>query len=242
MSGHSKWATIKRAKAANDAKRGNIFTKLGNNITVAAKTGGGGDHESNFQLRLAIDRAKVANMPKDNIERAIKRGTGELGGETVEELIYGAILPGQTAVIVNCLSDNKNRTITEVKTAITKNGGQFVDLNSIAWQFERKGVIKIKKQEIISKGQGEIEMNIIDAGADDYKENDEEFIVYAKPEEIQSVKIKLGGKGIKICETNFEMVAKEKKEVDDDILNKVTKILDALDELDDVTGYYTNLK
>jgi YebC/PmpR family DNA-binding regulatory protein len=240
MSGHSKWATIKRAKAATDAKRGNIFTKLGNAVTVAARSGGG-DPDANFQLRLAMDRAKSANMPKDNIERAVKRGTGELGGNAIEELTYGALLPGQVAAIINCTSDNKNRTFTDVKTTITKNGGQFVDLSSISWQFDSKGVIKLLRKDL-TLATDELELIIIDSGASDYTEDDEEYTIYTKPDELKAVKDALDKSSLKIESANLEMVAKETKEIDDDTLSKVTRVLDALDELDDVNDYYTNLK
>ncbi len=241
MSGHSKWATIKRAKAANDAKRGNLFTKLANAITVAAKQGGG-DAETNFKLRLAIEKAKEANMPKENISRAIKRGTGELAGQAIEELTYGALLPGQVAVIIKCLSDNKNRTVSEVKTAITKNGGQMTELNAVAWQFDHKGVIKINKDSLADKNQEEIEMAIIDSGAEDYEEDEQEIIIYTQADNLKTVQENLAAKGIKTSSADLEMVAKDKQEVDDETLNKVVKILDALDELDDVNTYYTNLK
>ncbi len=240
MSGHSKWATIKRAKAANDAKRGNLFTKLGNTITVAAREGGG-DPTSNFKLRLAVEKAKSSNMPKDNIDRAIKRGTGELKGETIKELVYGALLPGQIAVIIKCLTDNKNRTLTDVKTAITKNGGQFTDLNSIAWQFDNKGVIKVNQSNLKGKDSQQIEMTIIEAGADDYFEDDQEFIIYTRLEELQDVKEALEENNIKVDSADLEMVAKDKKDIDDETLNKVTKVLTALDEIDEVSDYYTNL-
>jgi len=242
MSGHSKWATIKRAKEINDAKRGNLFTKFGNNITIAARQGSG-DLDTNFQLRLAVEKAKSVNMPKENIERAIKRGTGEVAGGIIEELTYGALLPGQVAVIIKCLSDNKNRALTEVKNAIIKNGGQFVELNSIAWQFERQGVIKtLKKENSGTLTQEELEIEIINSGAKDYIEDDEETIIYTAPEELQKIKENLEKNKIKISSADLEMIAKETKEVDDIMLEKVTKVLNALDELDDVNDYYTNLK
>ncbi len=241
MSGHSKWATIKRAKAVNDAKRGNLFTKLANLITVAAKQGGG-DVDTNFKLRLAIEKAKAANMPKDNIERAIKRGTGELTDKIIEELTYGALLPGQVAVIIKCLSDNKNRTVTEVKTAVVKNGGQITDLNAVSWQFDQKGVIKINKNILTNKNHEEIEMIIIDSGADDYEEDAEEIIIYTQPSDLKSVQDNLQANGLPASSADLEMVAKSKKEVDDETLNKVIRVLEALDALDDVNNYYTNLK
>jgi len=241
MSGHSKWATIKRAKESKDAQRGNIFTKLGNTITMAVKDGGA-DTEANFKLRLAIERAKSVNMPKDNIERAIKRGTGELKGAVIEDLTYGALLPGQVVVIIKCLSDNKNRALADVKTAITKNGGQFVDPHSIAWQFENKGVVRINIQGTISREQEDLEIKIIESGADDYSEDEEEMTVYIKPEDLKSVKEKLENSGVKIDSADIEMVAKDPKDINNETLAKVAKILGSLDELDEVSDYYTNLK
>ncbi|PIP29242.1 YebC/PmpR family DNA-binding transcriptional regulator [Candidatus Kuenenbacteria bacterium CG_4_9_14_3_um_filter_39_14] len=250
MSGHSKWATIKRTKESKDAQRGNIFTKLGNTITVAVKEGGT-DPEANFKLRLAIERAKAVNMPKDNIERAIKRGTGELKGAVIEDLTYGALLPGQVAVIIKCLSDNKNRALADIKTAITKNGGQFVDLHSVSWQFENKGVIRINVQGTINPGlvkqggadreQGDLEMKIIDSGAEDYIKDEDGFTIYTRPEELKAVKEKLENSGVKINSAGLEMVAKDPKDIDNETLAKVAKILGSLDELDEVSDYYTNL-
>ncbi|MFH1890663.1 MAG: YebC/PmpR family DNA-binding transcriptional regulator [Candidatus Kuenenbacteria bacterium] len=249
MSGHSKWATIKRAKATTDAKRGNLFTKLGNNITVAAKDGSG-DINSNFKLRLAIENAKSFNMPKENIERAVKRGTGELKGGVIEELEYGAFLPGQIAVIIKCLTDNKNRTLTDVKTAVQKNGGQMTDIKSVLWQFDNKGVIKINSvgaglapaQQKTPAQQGELEEIIINSGADDYEEEEDEWIIYTRSEDLRSVKENLEQAGLKIDSADLEMVAKEPKEADDDIMEKVAKVLAALDDVDEVSEYYTNLK
>lgn len=241
MSGHSKWATIKRQKETKDAKRGNLFTKLAGNITLAARDGGG-DIESNFKLRLATDKAKASNMPKENIERAIQRGTGELKGEAVEELNYGALLPGQISVVIKCLTDNKNRTLTDVRSAIIKNGGQFTDFAGIAWQFEPKGVIKIRRDSFKNKNKQEVEMTVIESGADDYFEDDQELTVYTRPEELQDTKNYLEEKGFKLDSADLEMVAKDKKELDTETLNKVVGILDALDEIDEVSAYYTNLK
>jgi YebC/PmpR family DNA-binding regulatory protein len=241
MSGHSKWATTKRAKAIVDSKRSNAFTKLANNITIAVRQGGG-DAEMNFRLRLAVDRAKSFNMPKENIERAIKKGTGELDGATIEEAVYGALLPGQTAIIIKCLTDNKNRTLNELKIALSKTGAQLTDLNSVAWLFENKGVIKIKKTETLDAGKEEkLEMTIIDSGADNYEVDEEEVTVYTKHEELKAVKDKLESAGLKIDSADLEMIPKEKKEVPDELAEQLSKILETLDELDDVSAYYTNL-
>ena len=240
MSGHSKWATTKRAKAVVDAKRGNIFTKLSNNIVVAARQGGG-KIESNFKLRIAVDKAKAASMPKENIERAIKRGTGELKGEIIEEVAYGGLLFGKYSIIIKCLTDNKNRTLNEVKTVLQKGGGQLVDLNAVAWQFEHKGVIKIKKQETRNKKQEELEMNIIEAGAEDYEIDEEEIVIYTRMEDLQKVKESLEKAGLAIESADLEMVAKEKKDIADNEVDKVGKALGVLDELDDVQDYYVNI-
>ncbi len=240
MSGHSKWSTIKRQKAAADAKRGNIFTKLANAITVAAKEGGG-EADKNFKLRLEIERAKSANMPKGNIERAIKKGTGELKGEVIEELSYGALLPGQVPLIVKCLTDNKNRSLHEVKTAITKNGGQMTDLNAAAWHFEDKGVIRFKATQDNFKKAEELELAIIDSGADNYELNQDEIIVYTKPKQLQKVRDNLEQVGVKIDSSSLELIAKNKREIDEETTQKISKILNALDELDDVNDYYTNI-
>ncbi|HOZ36449.1 MAG TPA: YebC/PmpR family DNA-binding transcriptional regulator [bacterium] len=241
MSGHSKWATTKRAKAIVDAKRSSAFTKLANNITIAAKEGGG-DATINFKLRIAIDKAREHNMPKENIERAIKRGTGELGGAAVEEVMYGALLPNSVAVIIKCLTDNKNRTLNEVKILLQKNNAQLTDLNSIAWQFDQKGVIKINQSDLVGKNKDELELTIIDAGAEDLASDDEELVIYTNPKELQIVKEKLEAAGLKISSADLEMVAKEKVSLEGDALDKVIKVFDLLDELSDLSDYYTNLE
>ncbi len=241
MSGHSKWATTKRAKAIVDAKRSSAFTKLANNITIAAKEGGG-DATINFKLRIAIDKAREHNMPKENIERAIKRGTGELGGATVEEVMYGALLPNSVAVIIKCLTDNKNRTLNEVKILLQKNNAQLTDLNSIAWQFDHRGVIKINQADLAGKNKDELELAIIDAGAEDFSADEEELVIYTNPKELQLVKEKLEAPGFKIASADLEMVAKEKVSLEGEALDKVIKVFDLLDELSDLSDYYTNLE
>jgi len=241
MSGHSKWATTKRAKAIVDAKRSSAFTKLANNITIAAKEGGG-DATINFKLRIAVDKAREHNMPKENIERAIKRGTGELGGATVEEVMYGALLPNSVAVIIKCLTDNKNRTLNEVKILLQKNNAQLTDLNSIAWQFDHRGVIKINQIDLAGKNKDELELTIIDAGAEDFSEDEEELVIYTNPKELQIVKEKLEAAGFKIASADLEMVAKEKVSLEGEALDKIIRVFDLLDELSDLSDYYTNLE
>ena len=241
MSGHSKWATTKRAKAIVDAKRSNLFTKLSNNITIAAKEGGG-DPATNFKLRIAVDKAKSASMPKDNIERAIKRGTGELGGAVIEEVIYGALLPGKVVVIIKCLTDNKNRTLNEVKTLLQKNKAQITDPNSIAWQFDNRGVIKINQSDLAGKNKEELELMVIDAGAEDLTEDEEEMTIFTNPKKLQKVKEALESLGLKIVSADLEMVAKEKVSLEGEALDKVIKFFDFLDGLSDLSDYYTNLE
>ncbi|OGG92270.1 hypothetical protein A3H03_02715 [Candidatus Kuenenbacteria bacterium RIFCSPLOWO2_12_FULL_42_13] len=241
MSGHSKWATTKRAKAIVDAKRSNLFTKLSNNITIAAKEGGG-DPATNFKLRIAVDKAKSASMPKDNIERAIKRGTGELGGAVIEEVIYGALLPGKVVVIIKCLTDNKNRTLNEVKTLLQKNKAQITDPNSIVWQFDNRGVIKINQSDLAGKNKEELELMVIDAGAEDLTEDEEEMTIFTNPKKLQKVKEALESLGLKIVSADLEMVAKEKVSLEGEALDKVIKFFDLLDELSDLSDYYTNLE
>jgi len=240
MSGHSKWATTKRAKAIVDAKRSNLFTKLSNNITIAAKEGGG-DPATNFKLRIAVDKAKSASMPKDNIERAIKRGTGELGGAVIEEVIYGALLPGKVVVIIKCLTDNKNRTLNEVKTLLQKNKAQITDPNSIVWQFDNRGVIKINQSDLAGKNKEELELMVIDAGAEDLTEDEEEMTIFTNPKKLQKVKEALESLGLKIVSADLEMVAKEKVSLEGEALDKVIKFFDFLDGLSDLSDYYTNL-
>ncbi len=241
MSGHSKWATTKRAKFATDAKKSAIFTKISKAITVAAREKGG-DPESNFSLRLAIEKAKAANMPKDNIEKAIKRGTGELQGAAIEQLIYEGYGPGKVAVIIVCLTDNKNRTASNIKHLFTKAGGAMGGPNSVSWQFEKKGVIRIDNEELKSKDMEELELKIIDLGAQDIKKTAEELIIYTKLEDLQKVSNGLEAISIKVEYAEPEYVAKETIEISKEDQEKLDKFLEALDEDEDVDNYYTNLK
>ncbi|OGU54705.1 MAG: transcriptional regulator, partial [Ignavibacteria bacterium GWC2_35_8] len=184
MSGHSKWATTKRKKAVIDAKRGKIFTKLIKEITIAAREGGG-DINGNPRLRLAVDNAKAQNMPQDNIERAIKKATGELEGTTYHELNYEGYGPAGVAVIVEVATDNKNRTVAEVRHFFSKNGGTLAETGSVAWMFDRKGVIIMPKQ---SKSEDEIMELVLDAGADDFQSEDQYYEVQTSLENFENVR------------------------------------------------------
>ena len=238
MSGHSKWATTHRQKALVDAKRGAIFTKFANVISIAAKKGG--DPENNPALRAAIDKARAANMPKDNIERAIKKGTGELGGDQVEELYYEGIIPPGVQVIVKCLTDNKNRSGSTVRHLFTKNGGAF---GAVMWNFRQLGVISVPQEEIKAKhlSNEELELELIDQGIEDFVTEAEGIIVYTEIKDLQTVKDFLESKGLKIENAEIEYVAKEKTALSEIEQPKLDKFMEELEDNEDVNDYYTNL-
>lgn len=257
MSGHSKWATIKRAKAANDAKKGAVFTKLANLITVAAKEKGG-EIETNFSLRLAIDKAKAANMPKENVDRAIKRGTGELQGEQIVELIYEGIGPINSQYVIRCLTDNKNRTAAAIRQIFVKFGGS---LGSVMWNFKRAGIIRISNENLVEhkaglqilnqesslnyadQEQGEnFELGLIDLGAEDIKKENEGITIIVKIEDLQKFKKFFEDKGIKTESADIEYIAKEELKIDDsDKQEKLERFEEELDACEDVSDYYSNL-
>ncbi|MDD3711412.1 MAG: YebC/PmpR family DNA-binding transcriptional regulator [Patescibacteria group bacterium] len=239
MSGHSKWATIKRAKSVTDAKRGAVFTKLGNIITIAVRERGG-DPNANPSLRMAIDKARSVNMPKDNIERAIKRGTGELGGDIVEELYYEAVLPNNVQFIIKCLTDNKNRSAAVVRHALSKSGGS---LASVMWNFEQKGVIIINREEL-DKNNIDIEnfqLDLIDLGIDDFKIEEDLVLIYTKVEDLQKIKSFIEDRAIKIESGEIEYIAKEKQSLSAEEAEKIDRFIEELEELEDVSDYYNNL-
>ena len=238
MSGHSKWATTHRQKAVVDAKRGAIFTKLANLITISAKKGG--DPNSNPSLRAAIDKAKSVSMPKDNIERAIKRGTGELAGDQIEELYYEALVPPNVQVVVKVVTDNKNRSGANIRHIFTKNGGAF---GSVLWSFEQKGVIKANIEDIKISGLNieELELELIDEGVDDFIKEEEGLIIQTKISDLQKIKDLLEVKNLKIESAEIEYVAKDKISLSEEELVKFDKIFDDLEDNEDVSDYYTNL-
>lgn len=238
MSKHSKWAKVKNQKAVTDKKRGQAFTKLARNITVAVREGGG-DPSFNFRLRIAIDLAKAANMPKDNIERAVAKGTG--GGEAgaLKELVYEAMGPAGTALIITAYSDNVNRTAAEIKHILNKNGGALAGQGAVMWQFKKKGVTVFKS---VDKNRDELEMRLIDAGAEDVQSEDDAMIIYTKPENLEKVKEMIDKEGIAADSAATEYVAKEPIELGAEDNEKVEALVDALDENDDVAEVYTNVK
>lgn len=233
MAGHSKWSKIKRGKAVEDAKRGAIFTKHGNAIAVAAKSGD--DPDMNFSLRLAIDRAKADNMPAANIQRSIDRGSGKLGGEQIQEVLYEGYGSGGAAILVEAATDNINRTYPEIRTAFSKHGGNIAEKGAVAFQFDRKGEIRVK-------GTGEeILMMAIDAGADDVEEDDGESVVYTDQKEFAKVRDKLKEAGADITEAQLTYLPQNTIEITDAATaGKLSRLMDALDELDDVSETYTN--
>ncbi|MCA9332041.1 YebC/PmpR family DNA-binding transcriptional regulator [Candidatus Saccharibacteria bacterium] len=233
MAGHSKWAKIHRGKAIEDAKRGAIFTKLGNTIAVAAK--GGADPDMNFALRLAIDKAKAANMPANNIQRAIDRGSGKLGGDQIQEVMYEGYGPGGVAVLVECATDNVNRTYPEVKLAFSKTGGSIAEKGAVAFQFERKGLIRVE-------GTGDdLMMQVLEAGAEDVQDDGVESIVYTDPKELAKVRDALKEAGITILEAELTFVPSNTVEISDQATaDKVIRLMDMLDGLDDVSATHVN--
>ena len=232
MSGHSKWAKIKRDKGANDAKRGAIFTKLGNQIAVAAR--GGTDPSMNSALALAVERAKAANMPGVNIQRAIDR-VADKNAAALEEITYEGYGPGGVGIIIETATDNRNRTLPEVKTALVKNGGRIADAGSVAFQFTRKGVITVD-------GTGEdLLLEVLDAGAEDAVEEDGEIIVYTDLKDLASVRSALVDGGVKVKDAELRYIANAPVEIaDPEVAQKLFKVLDALDDLDDVVNVHTN--
>lgn len=239
MSKHSKWAKVKQYKGAIDAKRGQIFTKLARNITVAAREGGA-DANFNFKLRMAIEKAKSANMPKDNIDRAIAKGVGGGEGAALRELVYEAFGPAGSAFVITALSDNSNRTAGEVKNILSKNGGTLAGQGAVMWQFGKLGIIRTSKDLGLKIKDKELEL--IDAGAEDIKYEEDGVIIFTKPENLQKVKEVLDKENITAESADIEYVAKEPKEATDAEWEKIESLIDAIDENDDVDEIYTNVK
>ena len=237
MSGHSKWKTIKHKKAATDARRGKIFTRLAREIAVAARKGGD-DLDANFNLRLAVDKAKAANMPRDNIERAIKRGTGELKGEDLVEVLYEGYAPNGVALLVQVLTDNKNRTVADVRRILTRQGGTLAEAGAVAWQFDRKGYIAIAPDGV---DQDAIFDVAVEAGAEDVVFGDDMIEVYAELENFRAVRQALGEAGIQFETAELSMIPKTAMQLAEKQTLQVMRIIDALEELDDVQQIYSNL-
>lgn len=233
MSGHSKWSTIKREKGAKDAKRGAVFTKIGNQIAIAAR--GGTDATMNPALALAIEKAKQANMPNANIQRAIDRVNDKNAAELME-ITYEGMGPGGIGIVIETATDNKNRTFPEVRNALTKNGARVADAGSVMFQFDRKGVIRVG-----ATGEDAL-LSVLDAGAEDAIEEDGELVVYTDQKDLSKVRTAIVESGLEVKDAELQYVAKNTIEVDDiETAQKVLKVLDALDDLDDVVNVHTNV-
>lgn len=239
MSGHSKWANIKHRKAAQDAKRGNLFQKLVRAIIIAAKDGGG-DPAMNMRLKTAIERAKAVSVPNDNITRAIKRGTGELGDITYDELTYEAYGPSGIAVLVNVMTDNRNRTTPEIRALLARNGGQMGESGSVAWMFDRKGVIEVKGENL---DEDALMTLGLDNGMSDMEANDEGFTLYSEPSDLDTLQKALEEAKYVVENAEVSMIAKTPVEISDaEAARKVLRLIDALEEHDDVQNVYSNFE
>ena len=236
MSGHSKWSTIKHKKAARDAKRGKLFTKLIKEITVAARMGGG-DVNSNPRLRTAVTTARVQSMPGENIDRAIKKGTGELEGVTYEEIQYEGYGPGGAAIIAQVLTDNKNRTVSEIRRLFTKHGGNMGETGSVSWMFDKKGLITVEKSKIAEDRLMDI---VLDAGAEDVRDEDDIFEILTQPEDFSSVKDRLDQEKIPVTSAQVTLIPKNTVDVDAKNVEQILKLTEELEDHDDVQNVAAN--
>ena len=239
MSGHSKWHSIKHKKAKEDAKRGNIFGKLSKSITVAVREGGGGDPDNNFALSNAIAKAKEYNMPMENIERAIKRGTGEIEGEKFETFMYEGYGSGGAAIMVEVMTENRNRTAADIRNIFSKSGGNLGETGCVGWLFERKGIILIDKESIAN--EEEFMLDVIDSGADDIVEDDDTYEIKTDPAEFMNVKKNLDSKNIGVKSAEITYVPKTTVTTSKKEAEKVLKLINILDDHDDVQNVYSNI-
>ena len=230
MSGHSKWSTIKRKKAAVDAARGKVFTRIAKELTIAARAGGG-DETSNPRLRTAMANARAANMPMANIERAVKKGTGELDGVTIEELVYEGYGPGGVALIMEVATDNKNRTVSEIRHLLTKNGGNLASSGAVAWMFETKGVLQVPSEGI---DEDELMMAALEGGAEDMSNEGDYFEILTAPSDLNAVNEAVADAGYKVEEAQIQHIPNNFTEVSPEDLPKVVTLMEALDDHDDV--------
>ena len=237
MSGHSKWSQIKRKKGANDAKRGKLFTKIGREITVAAQ-GGGGNPEDNSSLRLAISKARQANMPRDNIDRAIDRATSTAAADSFDEVRYEGYGPGGAALLIETLTDNRNRTVSEVRSTLTKAGGNMADAGAVAWNFSQQGVISVDMES--DDDPDEIGLQAIDAGAEDVVDEDGLLEVITVPRETDKVRQALEDAGVQISAAEVQWRAGSMVDLDESKARSLLKLIDSLEDLDDVQHVASN--
>jgi YebC/PmpR family DNA-binding regulatory protein len=238
MSGHSKWSTIKRKKGAEDARRGKLFTRLAREITVAARDGGG-DPDTNPTLRTAVDKARSANMPKDNIERAIKKGTGELAGGNLEEVMYEAYGPHGVPILIKCLTDNRNRTLAAIRKVFNRQGGNLAEAGAVSWMFDTMGYVTIERTNQIDPD--EVFMIAVDAGAEDVDIGEEMIEIYTTPEMLHVVSTTLVDNDLKVGDAELAPIPKNEIELGQKETNQVMNIIDTLDDLDDVQQVYSGL-
>jgi len=238
MSGHSKWATTKHKKAAIDAKRGKVFTKITKELTVAAKIGGG-DPDGNPRLRTAIEKAKEANMPQDNLKRAIQKGTGELPGVSYDEITYEGYGPGGVALLVECLTDNKNRTVAEVRHIMGKSGGNMGETGCVSWMFDQKGYIVVDKKDA---NEDELMSVALDAGAEDMKSDPEEpnYEIITSPKDFEAVKGAIEAKGVKMEVAEITMMPQTYVKLIGKEAEQMVRLMDTLEDNDDVQNVYAN--
>lgn len=241
MSGHSKWANIKHKKAKADAQKGKIFTKLGRELIVAARTGGG-DPNNNFRLKIAIDNAKAANMPNDNIQRAIQKGAGGGEGTNYEELLYEGYGPGGVAVMVNVVTDNRNRTAGEMRHIFSKNGGNLGETGCVNWMFNEKGQLTLPKEDLKLE-EDELMLVALEAGAEDMEQEEESFVLYTDPAEMEVVRQGILDQGIEISEAIVNLIPQNTVEIADvEQAKKLIRLMDLLEEHDDTQGVYANFE
>lgn len=238
MSGHSKWSTIKRQKGANDAKRGQIFTKVGREITIAAREGGS-DVDANHRLRLAVDKARSVNMPADNIKRAIERAAGGNAAEQYEEVLYEGYGPGGVAILVEAATDNRNRTAADVRSIFSKSGGQLAGAGAVAWQFEQRGVVVVP---LDGQDADSIALTAIDAGADDVDTEGDPMEILTEPSQLDALRRALEGAGLKVESAELAMQPKAEVPVDEHIARQNLRLLEQLEDLDDVQRVTANFE
>jgi YebC/PmpR family DNA-binding regulatory protein len=238
VAGHSKWANIKRKKARVDAERGKAFTKVSRELLIAAREGGP-DPEENFRLRLAIEKARAANMPNDSIQRSIKRGSGELGGESLEEVTYEGYGPGGVAILVSAMTDNRNRSASDIRHVFSKNGGNLGETGCVAWMFQKKGLIVVNLDEI-SMSEDEFVDLAIESGAEDYESDDTTIEVYTEPEDFEEVEKFFESKGITFSTAEVTMLPQNTVKVAGKAAEQVLNLVEALEDLDDVQQVYAN--
>lgn len=241
MSGHSKWAQIRRSKGVNDARRGQLFTRLGREIVVAVREGGGGDPDANFRLRMAIQRARDANMPMDNIDRTIKRATGGAEDMNLVEITYEGYGPAGTAILVQTLTENRNRTVAEVRNAFNRNVGNMGENGCVDWLFEAKGVLEV---ELNGHDPDELSLEALDMGADDVDPvgpDDETITIYTDPAELEKIRQALEAKKYKVVKSESTMVPKTRIEIGEEkVAHQFMRLIEKLEDLDDVQNVYSN--